>query len=61
MGKVSVEQWKNMFSHIGLSESDMHKWHRIFEQTNPEGHQSFLEWIKPGDSEWIAKVRNDSK
>ena len=61
MSKVTIEQWKEMFSQVGLSKMDMNKWHQIFEQTNPGGHQSFLEWLKPGESEWISKVRNESK
>ena len=61
MSKVTVEQWKDMFSKIGLSQADMNKWHQVFEQTNADGHQSFLEWLKPGDSEWICKVRSESK
>ena len=61
MSKVTVEQWKDMFSQVGLSQADMNKWHQIFEQTNPDGHQSFLEWLKPGDNNWIAEVRKESK
>ena len=61
MSKVTVEQWKNMFSQVDLSAEDMNKWHKVFEQTNPEGHQSFLEWLNPGDSGWVANVRKESK
>ncbi len=45
MGKVTVEQWVELFREIGLKEADMQKWHRLFEAKNPEGHQSFLEWL----------------
>ena len=45
MEKVTVDQWKDIFSEMGLSDDDMEKWHRIFEKKYPEGHQSFLEWI----------------
>ncbi len=61
MSKVSVEQWKDMFGQVGLSQADMHKWHKIFEHTNPDGHQSFLEWLKPGDVEWVNQVRSQYK
>ncbi len=61
MVNVSVEQWKDMFSQIGLKQTDMNKWHQIFEQTNPEGHKSFLEWLMPNDAEWVTKVRSESK
>ena len=61
MSAVTVEQWKSMFARTGLTQEQMNKWHQIFEQDNPQGHQSFLEWLKPDDVQWIAKVRNDSK
>jgi len=40
-----VAQWVDMFREIGLSEQDMKKWHSLFEQRHPDGHQSFLEWL----------------
>ncbi len=61
MSKVTVEQWKDMFSQVGLSDDDMQKWHELFERTNPQGHQSFLEWLRPGDSQWATMVRENSK
>lgn len=42
---VTVEEWVARFRAIGLDEAAMQKWHRLFEQENPEGHQSFLEWL----------------
>lgn len=42
---VTVEEWVTRFRAIGLDEAEMQKWHRLFEQENPEGHQSFLEWL----------------
>jgi len=45
MEKINVDQWKEMFSEIGLSDEDMHKWHNIFEKKYPNSHQSFLEWL----------------
>ena len=61
MKKVTVEQWKEMFRQIGLTEADMNKWHAIFERTNPEGHESFLTWLVPDDADWVANVRAESK
>jgi len=61
MINVTVEQWKEMFSKVGLTEADMNKWHQIFEQSNPEGHKSFLEWLMPDDAQWVEKVRTQSK
>ncbi len=43
--KVSVEEWVARFKAIGLDQAAMEKWHRLFEQENPAGHQSFLEWL----------------
>jgi hypothetical protein len=42
---VSVEEWVNRFKAIGLDEATMAQWHTLFEQENPAGHQSFLEWL----------------
>ena len=42
---MNVEQWVDLFRVVGLEESDMHRWHREFEQRYPDGHQSFLEWL----------------
>lgn len=43
--KVSVEEWVARFKAIGLDLAAMEKWHHLFEQENPAGHQSFLEWL----------------
>jgi hypothetical protein len=55
--KVKVEEWVNRFRAIGLDEAAMHKWHKLFETENPEGHQSFLEWLGM-TPEKIAETRN---
>jgi hypothetical protein len=44
-GQVTVEEWVARFRAIGLDDAAMQKWHALFEQENPEGHQSFLEWL----------------
>lgn len=43
--QVSVEEWVARFKAIGLDQAAMERWHRLFEQENPAGHQSFLEWL----------------
>lgn len=54
--KVTVEEWVGRFRAIGLDDAAMHAWHRLFERENPEGHQSFLEWLGlPPDR--IAEIR----
>lgn len=53
---VTVEEWVQRFRAIGLDDAAMHKWHTLFEQENPEGHQSFLEWLGL-PAERIAEIR----
>ncbi|MEE9910959.1 MAG: hypothetical protein K4571_04470 [Deltaproteobacteria bacterium] len=57
MGKVTVLQWVELFREAGLDDADMKKWHHLFEAKNPEGHQSFLEWLGL-DAEKIKEIRN---
>lgn len=45
MERVTVDQWKEIFTETGLSDDDMQKWHQVFEKKYPNGHQSFLEWL----------------
>ncbi len=54
--KVTVDEWVERFRAIGLDEAAMQKWHRLFERENPEGHQSFLEWLGL-PAERIAEIR----
>jgi len=60
MGKVTVDQWKEIFRETGLSDNDMQKWHKAFEKSYPDGHQSFLEWLGVGKSH-IEEIRMGSK
>lgn len=60
MSQLNVEQWKEMFQEIGLTEADMLKWHRLFETKNPQAHQAFLEWLGV-DAATISKIREKSK
>lgn len=43
--QVSVSEWVAMFREIGLDQSKMEQWHKVFETRHPAGHQSFLEWL----------------
>ena len=43
--KVTINEWVGRFRAIGLDEASMQNWHKLFEKENPEGHQSFLEWL----------------
>ena len=42
---VNVDQWTDMFRHVGLTEQQMTDWHVAFERRHPEAHQAFLEWL----------------
>jgi hypothetical protein len=55
-GIVTIEECKKRFQAVGLDEQAMGKWHRLFEAENPEGHQSFLEWLG-ASAEQIAAIR----
>ncbi len=54
--QVTVEEWTARFQAIGLDQEAMQRWHRLFEQENPEGHQSFLEWLGLSAGK-IAEIR----
>lgn len=58
--QVKVEEWKAMFTEIGLDEATMMKWHRTFESRHPEAHQSFLEWLGL-PAEKIRSIRAQSR
>ncbi len=54
--KVTVDEWVMRFRAIGLDDAAMQNWHRLFERENPDGHQSFLEWLGLPD-EKIKEIR----
>ena len=58
MDNVTVEQWKQLFAEIGLTEEKMVAWHRLFEKKFPKGHQGFLEWLGL-DPATIARIRKN--
>lgn len=56
---VTLEEWVDRFKAISLDQAAMEKWHRLFEQENPAGHKSFLEWLGlPADR--ISEIRTKS-
>jgi hypothetical protein len=57
---VNVDEWVSMFREIGLDETRMHQWHKIFEARHPAGHQSFLEWLGLPPEE-IVRIRAESR
>ena len=40
---MNKENWIKFFRTIGLDDKTMTQWHKEFEKSYPEGHQSFLE------------------
>jgi hypothetical protein len=53
---MDKEKWVLLFKEIGLDEATMVKWHQAFETRHPNGHQSFLEWLRiPGNE--ISRIR----
>ena len=58
MSKDNMDKgkWVLLFREIGLDEATMVKWHQAFETRFPNGHQSFLEWLKIPENE-IARIR----
>ncbi len=55
---MSKDDWVLLFHETGLDDAMMKKWHRLFESKYPDGHQSFLEWLKLPEAE-IEKIRSD--
>lgn len=60
MSNINVQQWKEMFSEIGLSQEAMERWHHLFEKRHPEAHESFLTWLGLSRTE-IEQIRAKCK
>jgi hypothetical protein len=58
--QVNVNEWVAMFEEIGLGYAKRERWHKVFENRHPAGHQGFLEWLglKPQD---IDRIRSESR
>ncbi|MDX9722393.1 MAG: hypothetical protein RBU37_16735 [Myxococcota bacterium] len=57
---VNVEEWVARFRAIGLDDAAMERWHQLFEEENPQGHQAFLQWLGL-PPERIQALREDSR
>lgn len=57
---ITKDRWVEIMRAAGLSDDDMHNWHRQFERLEPEAHEEFLEslGIEPGQ---IKKIREHSR
>ena len=58
--KISVENFKQLLSDVGLDEAAMQKWHALFERRHPDSHKSFLEWLGL-DAAQIERIRAHSR
>ncbi len=57
---MTKEKWVGIMRAAGLTEDDMHRWHREFEKTAPAEHQEFLEFLHIAPEE-IARIRRGSR
>lgn len=53
---ISKEGWTQIMRDAGLTDDDMHNWHRQFELSRPEEHQKFLESLNI-NAEEITQIR----
>jgi hypothetical protein len=54
---MTKEKWVGLFREIGLTDEQMHAWHRAFERQYPAAHQAFLEWLQVPDGE-VRAIRD---
>jgi DNA-binding transcriptional MerR regulator len=57
---ITKEKWIAIMKASGLSEADMHRWHREFERSAPDEHQEFLEFLHITANE-IDSIRHWSR
>jgi len=54
---MTKDKWVSILRSAGFSDDDMHRWHRVFEQTAPDDHQEFLEYLHISADE-IKRIRD---
>ncbi len=42
---ISRDMWITLLQQCGFSDEDMIQWHREFERTSPDAHETFLHWL----------------
>lgn len=57
---INVERWTDIMRAAGLSDEDMHNWHRQFEKMEPEAHREFLESLGI-EAQRVAEIRSWSR
>jgi len=57
---ITKDRWVEIMRAAGLSDDDMHNWHRQFERLEPAAHEEFLESLGIGAEE-IKQIRDRFK
>jgi len=57
---MSIDRWSGIMRAAGMSNGDMHNWHREFEAREPQAHKEFLESLNLGPDE-IRRIRHWSQ
>jgi DNA-binding transcriptional MerR regulator len=58
--EMTKEKWVSIMHAAGFKEEDMRRWHKQFEQQDPEEHQEFLEYLHIAKSE-VDEIRKWSR
>ena len=58
--EMTKEKWVAIMHAAGFNEEDMRRWHKLFEQREPDEHQQFLEYLQIGPEE-IGRIREWSR
>jgi DNA-binding transcriptional MerR regulator len=58
--KMTKEKWVSIMKAAGLTEDDMHRWHREFERCAPDDHNEFLQFLQIPAAE-IKTIRDWSR
>ena len=57
---MTKDKWVAIMKAAGLSEEDMHRWHREFERAAPDDHEEFLKYLQIAP-EQIRSIREWSR
>jgi DNA-binding transcriptional MerR regulator len=58
--EMTKKKWVSIMHGAGFKEEDMRRWHKQFEQQEPQEHQQFLEYLQIPTDE-IGKIREWSR
>jgi DNA-binding transcriptional MerR regulator len=57
---MTKDKWVSIMRAAGLSEDDMHRWHKEFEKAAPDDHDEFLRYLKIPAKE-VDRIRQWSR